>query len=460
VEENLSGRSGGTPLSDADYVYSVIKHLRPETYDFVETLHHENKNVASLLTATDLVMSAVRLAAVIWEPVDRRPVPDLESPSKRDFHRLLQRGDFINDKFLPLIEPTESGVKISRYFDSVQTTLQYLGGCDIGLPKQAFPLLKRPLVQVLLRLAQVGYLDDAGDLTRRKDVLRLVLFWLVAVIDAPKASRLAYEVIREKFELSVELGRAIHDRLLEEWAAVRLAIPDDIKTKSGLAVSPLDSKLLRGEARFNDSKKQGDEGHTGVYEFYRNHWWRPWTHRHPLLLWLQREMVSAELDSKTDPMAGKDEDTPYDYDHILPYDHWGNWTGAKKGDRLLDFADFADRQIWVVGNGIGNLRVWGSGLNRADGNKPPEEKLKLYADLDDIERRTLLKYSCIHVDEIDNWRMASGKESYRSWSCERALAFQSAVEMRAFHLYQRYFNELEFAEWQEVPTNDFAKEEL
>ena len=59
--------TGGTPLSDDDYVYSVIKHLRPETYDLVEKLHQMSK-VASLLTATDLVMSTVRLAAVTWHP--------------------------------------------------------------------------------------------------------------------------------------------------------------------------------------------------------------------------------------------------------------------------------------------------------------------------------------------------------------------------------------------------------
>src|SRR5262249_51130620 len=86
--------TSGTPLSDADYVYSVIKHLQPRTFDFVEELH-QNKNVASMLTATDLVMSAVRLAATIWKP-DERPVPDHDSLKKRDFQRLLlRRGDFI-----------------------------------------------------------------------------------------------------------------------------------------------------------------------------------------------------------------------------------------------------------------------------------------------------------------------------------------------------------------------------
>jgi hypothetical protein len=208
--------SGGTPLSNEDYVYSVIKHLRPETFDLVEMLH-QKPTVANLLTATDLVMSAVRLAAVTWKPEDDKPVQDMESPNKRDFNRLLERGDFINE-FLQLIQ-ADRGAAIATYFDQVQDMLHYRGDSDIGLPKQVFPLLGRPLVQVLLRLAQVGYLNKVEDMARRKDVLRLVLFWLIAVSNESKASRLAYDVIKEQCGSNIELGRAIYDQLVSEGAA-------------------------------------------------------------------------------------------------------------------------------------------------------------------------------------------------------------------------------------------------
>ena len=171
--------TGGTPLSDADYVYSVIKHLRPESYDLVESLQGENKTVASLLTATDLVMSTVRLAAVGWHPADGRPVADLESPNKRDFHRLLRRGDFIDERFLPLIRGAGQSSPIARLFNTIQSMLLFRGGTDPGLPKQAFPLLKRPLVQVLLLLAQYGHIKS--NTSSRNDILRLVMYWVVAV---------------------------------------------------------------------------------------------------------------------------------------------------------------------------------------------------------------------------------------------------------------------------------------
>ena len=437
--------TGGTQLSDADYVYSVIKHLRPETYDLVEELHGDG-NVASLLTATEVVMSAVRLAATTWQPTDRKAVLDAESPSKKDFNHLLCRGDFVEEALLPLIASDGAGSALASLFSHVQAMLLCQGKSDIGLPKQAFPLLKRPLVQVLLYLAKVGYLGNGEDRTTREDVLRLVLFWLVAVTDPSKASRLAYEVVKERKQGGGYLGLAIHDRLVAHGAAVRLIEPDEIEMMRGLAYSPEGTTLLRGESRF-DAKKQGAEHYHAVYAFYRRQWWRPWTHQHPILLWLQREMVASELDSAADPMAGKDEDTPYDYDHIVPSAHWANWQGRKKGthpDRLLDFAE--DTHLWTVGNSIGNVRVWTSSLNRSDGEASPKDKLKL--DEDEGVRLPLLTQSAVQADQIAFWRMASGKsEMPRSWNEERTLAFQRAVEMRAFSLYQRYFVGLGFSSW-------------
>ena len=286
-----------------------------------------------------------------------------------------------------------------------------------------------------------------------------MLFWLVAVTDASKASRLAYEVIKEKSDANIALGRAIHDRLVAEGAAVRLPAQEDINNKPGLVFSPGTMNLLRGQSRFN-FETDGQEA--WICDFYRKHWWRPWTHQHPILLWVQREMVSDELDQEA--VAGKDEDTPYDYDHILPYSHWGKWTGIKPGDRLLDCAE---GEISVVGNAIGNIRVWASSLNRADSDKPPTDKLGL--DVDDNERRTLLKYSAIDANQIEDWKVASGHVGKRrSWSCDRAMAFQRAVEKRTFQLYQLYFDELGFAEWShsapdlqpraltEIISNDFT----
>jgi hypothetical protein len=61
--------SNGTGLSNADYVFSVIKHHCPETHDLVEAIHSPAQdelreyNIAALLAPADIVGAAVRLAA-------------------------------------------------------------------------------------------------------------------------------------------------------------------------------------------------------------------------------------------------------------------------------------------------------------------------------------------------------------------------------------------------------------
>jgi len=428
--------TGGTPLSDADYVYSVIKHLRPEAYDLVETLQQDNKTVASLLTSTDLVMSTVRLAAVGWTPADGKPVPDMDNPSKRDFHRLLRRGDFIGGRFLPLLQPPERPA-IAEYFNQIQSILSFRDDMDNGLPRQAFPLLKRPLVQVLLLLAEVGYLQDSSNSGYRNDVLRLVMYWLVAVTDQPKATRLAYEEITNPLNSGRVLGKIIRDRLIAEWAAVRLPAPEEILDVAGMAISANDTGLMRGESRF-DAGKYLETDKSEICAFYRNQWWRPWTYQHPILLWLQRKMIAAKFDGS--PIAGRDEDTLFDYDHIVPYSHWGSWTGVGKGA----LPKFADGQIHVIGNGIGNVRVWGSSLNCSDGDKSPLVKLKL--DSNDSESLELLQDSVIAQSEIEDWRSVSASpDKSRIWNQERALAFQRAVERRTVNLYRDYYDALDFS---------------
>lgn len=157
-------------------------------------------------------------------------------------------------------------------------------------------------------------------------------------------------------------------------------------------------------------------------------------------------MVVNTFDKETDPMSGKDQDTPYDYDHILPTAHWGGWTGVRRDDSLLRFID---AQLHVIGNGIGNIRVWESSLNRSVGSASPAEKLMLDAMVEDSEGRLLLEYSAIEADQVADWKMASGLiGEYRSWNHDRALAFQRAVEKRSFSLYQTYYNDMGFSDWQ------------
>lgn len=439
--------SSGTPLSNADYVYSVLKHLIPEVHGMVERLHGEG-HVASLLSANDLVMSALRLAATGWENES-----DHDNPSKEDFHRMIwpKNADGGQRQLGLMRLLAEDGEQtLGKYFRTVKENLIYLGEGDQGLPKHLFPYLGRPLVQVLLRLAQAGYLTSPINEEYRAEALRLTLWWMQWVMDKSKASRIAFKVIRETEDFD-KLGLRIAEAIVQEYAGLRMQSPEAIE-RLGLHDSSRTGTVPRlfGQSRFATTPEE-PEVHRQIREFYR-HWWRPWNHHHPMLLWLQRDYVDK---LPGDPMAGMEDDTPYDFDHILPKVHWGWWTGESKGSRLLDFLSPGNEDAHnVIGNGIGNIRVWDASHNRSDGSASPKVKMGQ----SDDDRREWLKKSAISEDQEPLWLACSPEDENenRKWSQDRALAFQRAVEARTFDLFKRLYQDAGFDRWLITSSADVA----
>lgn len=453
--------SNATPLSDHDYVYAILKHLRPEVHEMVTRLHGHRLGgngqacVASLMSPTVLTMSALRLAAAAWMPSEKEKRTDPVNPSKEQFHRLIKREGFL-DSLLPLL--TEANMQ--KWFGQILQYLEYRDGLDPGLPRHALPCLSRQLVQVLLRLAQVGYLEAQGtsqDEARRHEVLRLALYWWLCVHDHDKASLVAYRVIAQHSAIKDDIGREIMQAILQDSAGYALCSPIILSQRYGLTDTPatLSPSKARGESRFSPTDDAGDRL---LCEFWRR-WHAPWTHRHPILLWLQRGYV-AKLPG--DPIAKREEDTPYDYDHILPANHWSGWTGVKSGARFIDYCEHAG----IIGNSIGNIRIWGSSDNRSDGAASPAQKLLLVPQNSNeapealIERQatstTLMEASAIDTQHQSLWVRClppAGKDN-RFWNLERAKAFERAVEQRAFALYERFYEEPNFIAWYEVKAEE------
>jgi hypothetical protein len=435
--------SNATPLSDADYVYSVLKHMMPQVHKMVEHLHGQ-RHVASLMTATDLVMSALRLAATEWEGEN-----DRDNPSKEDFHRMIWPKNVDTTKRQESLAQllSESGEQtLSQYFKIVQENLEYGQGWKYGLPKHMFPYLGRPLVQVLLRLAQIGYIKHPADDESRFEVLRLVLWWTQWVTDKPKASRIAFQVVRESNEL-VGLGQKIAEAIISDGAGMRMRSPAEIR-EIGLASTPEQDNHLHGQSRFHTAPDDS-ENNRQVREFYR-HWWRSWDYHHPMLLWLQRDYVHT---LPGDPMAGMDDETQYDFDHILPHAQWGAWTGVGEGSRLLDFLLSGDTDAHkVLGNGIGNVRAWYFAHNRQDGDTSPKVKMGPQ----EHEQTEWMRNSAICERQLTLWQTCSpvDENNKRHWTFDRALAFQQAVERRTFDLYQRLYKDSDFERW--LPSTSVA----
>ena len=137
--------------------------------------------------------------------------------------------------------------------------------------------------------------------------------------------------------------------------------------------------------------------------------------------------------------AGMEDETPFDYDHLVPSAHWAYWTGAgQNSGALTEFEQDGKGSYGYTGNSIGNLHVFDSSENRSRGDKPLEWML---TDAD------FVKNSLLSIDE--KWIQASpNNENHRKWTTQRALAFQSAVEDRTFALYEKFYADLQCTEFE------------
>jgi hypothetical protein len=295
------------------------------------------------------------------------------------------------------------------------------------------------------------------------------------VSDSAKASIECFKTLKVKTldEFQVFPERQLMEILVAQQLALPMYSPDELLQIKFLTHSPSDVAGLRGWRRF----MMAPEGLIEVdrdrrpkaAKLYEQWWNRRGGYSHALLLWLQRDYVFRRFE-ETPAQPGLDDDTPYDFDHICPQSHWNYWTGKAAGNRLIDFPagkqyePEVDKQAHTrLGNAIGNVRVWDSSENRGDGDAVPSAKLKmspipqtLALDVDTNEVR--LRDSAIAdgtnprlTDETTAWKGcdcdSSAPNDAMHWTTKRALAFQEAIELRTFNLYQRFYADLRFSEW-------------
>ena len=450
--------NSGSPLSRADYVFSLIKHRFPDAHNFVQDLHG-NAHVSSLLSANDLVMTAVRLATNTHSHGGRL-FSDIPTPSPKEFGRILRakvdpnEGDFLETALMPLIRE-DSPLYLLKTFEHVHRLIAFREGfspSDPGLPKLAFPLLQRELVQVLVLWVHRRLITGLPEKilmqqveASRPEILRFVLFWLLCVGDREKdreaAGKRAFERLREGEDERFP-GKELSERLCKKGLAVQIQRPDAVES---CAISPGTSgvKIRSWGSRFNVN-----ETDTSFIRDSRILYAR-WFNRKELLLWLQRKTLVLEFKG-ADPLAGREEETPYDYDHICPHNDWGRPAYRSSRRPLEQFCE--DGASWIVGNSIGNYRVWDSSSNREDQDDPAPCKLRLIA-WDASETQKILEYSTIAREEAEGLKACSVEKGDQGcWDEDRALAFQDVVEKRAFRLFKQYFDEAGFAEWIPAPT--------
>lgn len=449
--------TSGQPLSDPDYTFAVLKHHEPDIHDLVETLlspEQKPAQIPALYTANDLVMTAVRMQLLQLRATDlnvkaQEEFHDKARIDKARFARLVrkqgrgadQNGSKFAKDFRDLIAPNgQFATTLNDIFAAVAYTDQF----QEGLPRHAIPwLVDRFLFDVLLAWF---IQSEANPRATQLPLVRFLLWGFLCITDKAAASELC---IRQLPTLRAEgefPERALMTLLIKEGRAHPLPCPTAIQAVPGLAFADEANgdRVLKGGSRF--------EGHTNTDTYLPvvyQRWWniRRNRHEHPFLLWLQRGFVDREFERQP-ALAGMEDETPYDFDHILPQSNWRDWRGIQRNDRLIDFAHDQGGHH-VLGNAIGNLRVWPAGRNREDGDASPAVKLRLGLNEDDVTGRDICSKSCIEgVAQMEGWRAVSALEGALAyaWNADRARAFQKAVEARTFALYESFYRDLRFGD--------------
>lgn len=450
--------NAGARLSADDYAFSLIKHRFPEAHNLVQDLHG-SETVASLVSATQLVMTAVRVATGIHRDENGNLLPDNPTPSAKEFNRLIRhriRGghDFLNGAVIPLLHG-ESSLRVS--FNTLQALLMFRAcsdGLDAGFPQLAFPVFQRQLVQILvfwvhqrLHAPNDPESTNADIKASRGEILRFCLFWLLCVGDSEKtresAGKAAFKELRTTNKYSRFPGKQLMDLLCasDQMLAVKLRPPANLKNL-------ILTSLLSGKQFVASRTTRFDQNSTDPTASQLA---KSWFYRKKILLWLQRKDVASNpAYVGINPLAGpeRDQETPYDFDHITPRDDWDRDGRYQAGTALYHFCEEEDR--WALGDNIGNMRIIDSSSNRRDGNSPPDIKLRLRPELDCSVSRQLLAASDISPEEAILWTQCSS-ENMGHWEESRAKDFKKAVEQRAYRLYERLYDEAGFKQWETPP---------
>ncbi|SEG64387.1 Protein of unknown function DUF262 [Methylobacterium sp. 190mf] len=436
--------ASGTPLSGDERLYSVLKYHQPRIHDAVAEIHAE---VGRVIAPTKIAISALRLANALSNS-KANGTPDVatfaglmvdQTEPEVAFRRVLS-------SLIPVTGHAQrdaQAARLTRAFQALRGLLQYDAHTNPnGLPHVALVQLSAELWQVLLLWA-VLRLDagcsDADLASSRDELLRFTLFWRLCVYNEGRAAAWSYSLLRGRLSGEAFPAGALYARFI--------GVPSGEPCAYRLLPADTFERWLVGEAASvwrSVKQRFQPEGAPVGYEQLGLAWWRG---ARKMLPWLQRAYVAGAFPGY-DPLSDRDDDLPYDLDHLCPQAHW---TGDRRPVERAVAAGEQERRAmgaerYELGNAIGNLRLIAASENRSDGARPLAEKLIF---LSDAPAAPELEVTMRHLgfDKADRplWRVASGVN--RHWDAARLEAFQQAVELRSARLYALLYDELGFDTW-------------
>ncbi len=439
--------AGGTPLSAEERLFSIYKHHEPSVHNLVAKIYD---NVGHVLSPTKIVVSAFRIANARShkESHDGNTVPDVvtfakEMAAPADRPATDRRTRSLKRELDELLLPSASGGEgaLVSCFDRLFELLRYGEDNTIGLPRVMLTAMSPQLVQVLLFWVLLVREQDGSETSlkaARDDVIRFVMFWRLCVQHDDKASNRCFAMLRSGAAPVSSVLPRLYQELATEDFVLKLATPDEMEVYGGHDPSRI---WLSKEKRFHQTGRDP----LPIYQTW-------WESRDRHLLWLQRAYLENQF-SDYDPTSGRDDEVPYELDHICPSADWArDWRVFEgvliKADCLTAVEQTSAR--WarsVLGGSIGNFRLVDARTNEGDGAAPIADKMPFVKESDSPtkDEQTNMDAMMFNSEQRRVWFDASGNG--RDWNEERLIAFQQAIEDRAHWLYRRFYEGLEFQHW-------------
>ncbi len=440
--------AGGTRLSDEERLFSFYKSIRPRFHDVVRGIYEA---CGRMMAPSQIAASAIRIAnaqAHYERDRDSGGAPRANEgnslPNIATFAEALENtiapGSRIRlleclDGLIGIAEDgshTEGsfGLAFARLFRSLEFSESNL----LGLPRVLLWNLPRTLIHVLLfwLLHTEQVFDEENN-----HLPRFVMFWLLCSRDDEKASSLCFRLIRETERVPL---KALYDALRGESSVSRGLIPPSLMNQT------LTDGSVRGWRDINERIGQQDPL---IAEFVTRWWWDGGN----ILPWLQRAYLNEAFPGY-DPTADREDDTPYDVDHMIPRNDW-RFDWRERDTRLQPTNRFSKEELnklrWLrddIGESIGNKWLVDFSTNRGWGDAGCAEKLQQISGPNGGVLRKLLDVFPHGAEARSVWDEAS-PSNWRDvpWSDERMRKFQQAVERRAAWLYERIYSDLKFSAW-------------
>jgi hypothetical protein len=436
--------AGGTALSVEERLFSIYKYHVPRIRDTVDMIYIKAGRV---LPPTKIAATALRIANA------RTTGHPTHTPGVVDFAEAMAAKSELWQKLeeiIPVIPRSlsETGGSLSQGFVVAKSLLAYHKDAgEFWIPDVLLTALPAELWQVLVLWA-TSHPPEAANLDLcRQEMVRLSLFWHLLVDNNDKATRWAFEYINDNgANHAVFPGLALYRRFAGTIGgdSCAHALIEPTAFEQRLCKEPPIAAWRTDAERFVENDKRNVIG---------SHWW--WYGK-KLLPWLQKDYIHRVFPDYA-PLTDQEDDLPYDVDHICPWSDCGNWRLVR--DRVDSDENTKKRmhdERGAIGDGIGNLRLIDSSVNRHHQDVDISVKMPFVLSGEEpgsCDQRAMADWA-FATEHRALWNRVSrpGPVAGRRWNDDRLGVFQEAVEKRAAWLYRRFYEDLRFSDWVEKQT--------